>query len=46
MGWSNTNEGKVIAAAFFDAHNRLVTQVRQLQAKALPPAVPLKTSVH
>ncbi len=40
MGWSNTNEGKVIAAAFFDAHNKLVTQVRQLLAKELPPAVP------
>jgi hypothetical protein len=39
MGWSNTNEGKVIAAAFFDAHNKLVTQVRQLLAKELPPAV-------
>jgi curli biogenesis system outer membrane secretion channel CsgG len=42
MGWSNTNEGKVIAAAFFDAHNKLVTQVRELQAKALPPAVAVK----
>ena len=38
-GWSNTNEGKVIAAAFLDAHNQLVGQVRTLQAKALPPAV-------
>jgi len=38
-GWSNTNEGKVIAAAFLDAHNQLVTQVRTLQAKELPPAV-------
>lgn len=42
MGWSNTNEGKVIAAAFFDAHNKLVEQVRLLQAKELPPAVPVK----
>ncbi len=39
-GWSNTNEGKVIAAAFLDAHNHLVVQARALQAKALPPAVP------
>ena len=39
-GWSNTNEGKVIAAAFLDAHNRLVVQARALQAKALPPPVP------
>jgi hypothetical protein len=42
-GWSNTNEGKVIAAAFLDAHNQLVEQVRTLQAKELPPAVPTKT---
>lgn len=39
-GWSNTNEGKVIAAAFLDAHNQLVVQVRALQAKQLPPPVP------
>ncbi|WP_280187342.1 CsgG/HfaB family protein [Delftia sp. PS-11] len=38
-GWSNTNEGKVIAAAFLDAHNQLVVQVRALQAKELPPPV-------
>ncbi|MBB6578775.1 curli biogenesis system outer membrane secretion channel CsgG [Comamonas odontotermitis] len=38
-GWSNTNEGKVIAAAFLHAHNQLVQQVRLLQAKALPPPV-------
>jgi curli biogenesis system outer membrane secretion channel CsgG len=41
-GWSNSNEGKVIAAAFVDAHNHLVTQVRLLQAKALPPPVAVK----
>lgn len=41
-GWSNTNEGKVIAAAFLDAHNKLVVQARELQAKALPPAVQTK----
>lgn len=41
-GWSNTNEGKVIAAAFLDAHNQLVTQLRVLQAKDLPPPVPTK----
>ena len=40
-GWSNTNEGKVIAAAFLDAHNQLVVQVRSLQAKELPPPVPV-----
>lgn len=41
-GWSNTNEGKVIAAAFLDAHNQLVAQVRALQARELPPAVPTR----
>jgi len=41
-GWSNSNEGKVIAAAFLDAHNQLVAQVRELQAKDLPPPVPTK----
>ncbi|AVT10432.1 CsgG/HfaB family protein [Paracidovorax avenae] len=44
-GWSNTNEGKVIAAAFLDAHNQLVAQVRALQAKELPPAVPVRKAV-
>jgi curli biogenesis system outer membrane secretion channel CsgG len=39
MGWSNTNEGKVIAAAFLDAHNQLVAQLRSLAAKELPPPV-------
>ena len=41
-GWSNTNEGKVVTAAFLDAHNQLVTQVRMLQAKDLPPPVATK----
>ena len=41
-GWSNTNEGKVIAASFLHAHNELVHQLRALQAKELPPAVPTK----
>lgn len=43
-GWSNSNEGKVIAAAFMDAHNQLVTQVRELQAKELPPEVARRKS--
>ena len=38
-GWSNTNEGKVIAAAFLDTHNQLVYQLRALQAKEMPPPV-------
>lgn len=41
-GWSNTNEGKVIAAAFLDSHNQLVTQVRLLKARELPPPVQLR----
>ena len=45
-GWSNTNEGKVIAAAFLDAHNQLVVQARALQAKELPPPVPTTTAVQ
>ncbi len=32
LGWSNTNEGKVIAAAFLDAHNKLVAQARAMPA--------------
>ena len=39
IGWSNTNEGKVIAAAFLDAHNKLVAQARELAAKTPPPPV-------
>lgn len=38
-GWSNTNEGKVIAAAFLDTHNQLVHQLRALPAKEMPPPV-------
>ena len=45
-GWSNTNEGKVIAAAFLDAHNQLVVQARALQAKELPPPVPTTTAAQ
>lgn len=41
-GWANSNEGKVIAAAFLDAHNKLVVQVRELAAKDLPPPVATK----
>ena len=42
MGWSNTNEGKVIAAAFLDAHNHLVGEVNQLVSKPLPDKVPTR----
>ena len=41
-GWSNTNEAKVIIAAFLDAHNKLVPQLRPLESKELPPAIKLK----
>lgn len=40
LGWSNTNEGKIITAAFLDAHNQLVSQVRALAPRPLPPPVP------
>lgn len=43
-GWSNSAEGKVIAAAFLDAHNQLVVQARELAAKELPEPVPTKRS--
>jgi hypothetical protein len=33
-GWGITNEGKVIAAAFLDAHNKLVAQARAMPRKA------------
>ncbi len=42
MGWGNTNEGKVIAAAFLDSVNKLVPQIRVLAAKQLPPPVATK----
>jgi curli biogenesis system outer membrane secretion channel CsgG len=42
LGWSNSNEAKVIAAAFLDAHNLLVGQVRRLAAKPLPEPVQTK----
>ena len=35
-GWTNTNEGKVISAAFLDATHKLIPHVRQLAAKELP----------
>jgi len=44
LGWSNTNEGKVIAAAFLDAHNHLVAQVKTLAAKELPEPVKTRKS--
>lgn len=37
--WSNTNEGKVIAAAFLDSTNKLIPHVRELQEKAMPARV-------
>ncbi len=38
-GWSNTNEGKVISAAFLDSVNKLIPRVRELEAKAMPARV-------
>lgn len=42
LGWSNTNEAKVIAAAFMDAQNHLVDEVQRLVEKPLPEPVPTK----
>jgi len=32
-GYGNTNEGKVVAAAFLDAYNKLVEQIRTIRGK-------------
>lgn len=40
-GWGITNEGKVIAAAFLDAHNKLVTQARALSGVTRDAAAPI-----
>lgn len=37
-GWSNTNEGKVVAAALMDAVNKLVPQVRAMGPAGAVPA--------
>jgi curli biogenesis system outer membrane secretion channel CsgG len=44
-GWSNTNEGKVIAAAMLNGVNKLIPQVQTLVAKQLPPPVPTKGQI-
>ncbi len=33
LSWSNSNEGKVIAAAFLDAHDKLVVQLRSMKPR-------------
>ncbi|HEY9102252.1 CsgG/HfaB family protein [Chitinimonas sp.] len=38
-GWTNTNEGKVISAAFLDSVNKLIPHVRELEAKSMPEKV-------
>lgn len=40
--WTNTNEGKVISAAFLDSVNKLVPHVRELVAKPQPARVPTR----
>ena len=42
----NFVDGIVIAAAFLDAHNQLVVQVRALQAKELQPDVPVRAGAQ
>jgi hypothetical protein len=41
-GLEQYQQGKVIAAAFLDAPNKLVVQARELMAKDLPPPVATK----
>ncbi|WP_179958228.1 CsgG/HfaB family protein [Chitinimonas arctica] len=43
-GWTNTNEGKVVAAAFLDSVNKLIPHVRDLEAKSMPARVATKKS--
>lgn len=38
LGWGNTNEGKVVAAAMLDAVNKTTLQAQKLAAKDLPAA--------
>jgi curli biogenesis system outer membrane secretion channel CsgG len=45
LGWGNTNEGKVVAAAMLDAVNKVAAQAKKLAAKDLPPAVATKGDV-
>ena len=40
--WTNTNEGKVISAAFLDSINKLVPHVRELATKSMPDRVVTK----
>lgn len=41
-GWTNTNEGKVISAAFLDSVNKMIPHVRELVAKSMPDRVATK----
>ncbi len=40
--WTNTNEGKVISAAFLDSVNKMIPHVRELVAKSMPDRVATK----
>jgi len=46
LGWSNTNEGKLVAAAMLDAVNKVALQAQKLAAKELPSAVPMKKAIN
>lgn len=43
-GWTNTNEGKVISAAFLDSVNKLIPHMRELETKAMPARVAVKNA--
>lgn len=40
--WTQTNEGKVISAAFLDSVNKMIPHVRELVAKSMPDRVATK----
>ena len=46
LGWSNTNAGKLVAAAMLDAVNKVALQAQKLAAKELPSAVPMKKAIN
>ena len=46
LGWSNTNAGKLVAAAMLDAVNNVALQAQKLAAKELPSAAPMKKAIN
>ncbi|MEW6312992.1 MAG: CsgG/HfaB family protein [Pseudomonadota bacterium] len=46
MGYSNTDEGKVVAAALMDAVNKLIPHMQSLQVPQAMPASPVQPQRH